>query len=99
MAANEVDKLRTDIDNLKKDIQGLSQTIKELATSKINVEKSKLLDELPLDELKAKVDVLKTKGQESIDGVEKQIVKNPFKSTAITFGLGFVVAWLFSTKR
>lgn len=92
--AQEVTKLKEEIDELKSNLKELTQTIKEITSSTISKEKNKLLEDLSLDELKKKVDDLKSKGLEEVDQVEKRIKKDPLKSVAITFGIGFLAAWL-----
>lgn len=92
--AQEVTKLKEEINDLKSDLKSLTETMKEIASSNIDREKSKLLDELSIEELTKKVESLKTKGLEEVDEVEKRIKKDPLKSVAITFGVGFIVAWL-----
>ncbi|MFK2822970.1 DUF883 family protein [Arcobacter sp. YIC-80] len=92
--AQEVTKLKEEINDLKSDLKSLTETMKEIASSNIDREKSKLLDELSIEELTKKVESLKTKGLEEVDEVEKRIKKDPLKSVAITFGVGFIAAWL-----
>lgn len=92
--AEEVNKLKDEIGNLKSDLKELTQTIKDLVSADIDKNKSKLLEDLSIDELKQKVEDLKTKGLDGVEEVEKNIKQEPLKSVAITFGIGFLAAWL-----
>lgn len=96
MATQEVTKLKEEIEVLKADLKELSSTLKEVSSSKVNKSASKLdvFEDLSMDELKAKLYELKTKGLDEVGEVEAKIKNDPFKSVAITFGLGFLAAWL-----
>lgn len=98
MATDDVAKLRSEIDALKKDLGEISGTLKGIASSRVNEEKNRILDEISLDEIKNKINSLKMKGAEELDYVEKTIASNPFKSVAITFGIGMIAAMLMSKK-
>jgi len=92
----EVTKLKEDIELLKTDIKELSSSLKEAAAAKVDKSASKLdiFEGLPIDELKAKLYELKSKGLDEVGEVESKIKNDPFKSVAVTFGLGFLAAWL-----
>lgn len=96
MATQEVTKLKEEIEALKSDIKELSSTLKEVTSAKVNKSASKLdvFEDLSMDELKAKLYELKTKGLDEVGEIETKIKNDPFKSVAITFGLGFLAAWL-----
>ncbi|NVJ53911.1 hypothetical protein CRV01_05215 [Arcobacter sp. CECT 8983] len=96
MATQEVTKLKEEIEVLKADIKELSSTLKEVTSAKVNKSASKLdvFEDLSMDELKAKLYELKTKGLDEVGEIETKIKNDPFKSVAITFGLGFLAAWL-----
>lgn len=92
--AEEVNKLKDEIGSLKSDLKELTQTMKDLVSADIDKNKSKLLEDLSIDELKKKIDDLKAKGLDGVGEVEKNIKQEPLKSVAITFGIGFLAAWL-----
>jgi len=96
MATQEVTKLKEEIEVLKEEIKELSSNLKEVTESKVNKAASKLdvFEDLSMDELKAKIYELKTKGLDEVGEIETKIKNDPFKSVAITFGLGFLAAWL-----
>ncbi len=96
MATQEVTKLKEEIEVLKADIKELTSSLKEATESKVNKTASKLdiFEDLSMDELKTKLYELKTKGLDEVGEIETKIKNDPFKSVAITFGLGFLAAWL-----
>jgi len=96
MATQEVTKLKEEIEVLKADIKELTSSLKEATESKVNKNASKLdvFEDLSMDELKTKLYELKTKGLDEVGEIETKIKNDPFKSVAITFGLGFLAAWL-----
>lgn len=96
MATQEVTKLKEEIEVLKADIKELSTSLKEATAEKVDKSASKLdmFDNLSMDELKTKLYELKSKGLDEVGEVETKIKNDPFKSIAITFGLGFLAAWL-----
>ncbi|MFP4331884.1 MAG: YqjD family protein [Campylobacterales bacterium] len=96
--AEDSAKLREEVETLKSDISSLTQTIKELTEERIKEKKTKLLDELNLDELKSRLDELKNKGKDGIDSVENEISQKPLQSVAISFGIGALVGLFLSRK-
>ncbi|QBZ82959.1 ElaB protein [Hydrogenovibrio crunogenus] len=98
MATQEVTQLKKDIEALKGDVQQLSHTIKELAQEKATEGKSKVFDELHIDDLKEQLDALKSKGKDGLGAVENEIQSHPFQSTAISFGIGFLIALMMNKK-
>ncbi|MDG4812392.1 DUF883 C-terminal domain-containing protein [Hydrogenovibrio sp. 3SP14C1] len=98
MATQEVTQLKKDIEALKGDIHQLSNTIKELAQEKAIEGKSKMFEELHIDDLKEQLDNLKTKGKDGLGAVESEIKTHPLQSTAISFGVGFLIALMMNKK-
>lgn len=98
MATQEVTQLKKDIEALKGDIQQLSSTIKELVKDKATEGKSKAFDELHIDDLKEQLDSLKAKGKDGLGSVEDEIKTHPLRSTALSFGVGFLIALMISKK-
>ncbi|MDA3908559.1 MAG: DUF883 domain-containing protein, partial [Sulfurimonas sp.] len=92
----EITKLKEEVETLKVDIKKLTSSLKEAAAAKIDSTKSNfdMFEDLSLDELKTKLYELKDKGLDEVGEVETKIKNDPFKSVAITFGLGFLAAWL-----
>ena len=98
MATQEVTQLKKDIEALKGDIHQLSNTIKELAQEKATEGKSKMFEELHIDDLKEQLDNLKTKGKDGLGAVESEIKTHPLQSTALSFGVGFLIALMMNKK-
>lgn len=98
MATQEVTQLKKDIEALKGDIQQLSSTIKELVKEKAAEGKSKAFEELHIDDLKEQLEILKAKGKDGLGAVESEIKTHPFRSAALSFGVGFLIALMINKK-
>jgi len=98
MATQEITQLKKDIEALKDDIGDLTNTIKEMAKDNAAEGKSKVFEELHIDDLQEQLDKLKNKGKEGLGTVESEIKTRPLQSVALSFGVGFLIALFMNRK-
>lgn len=98
MPTQEVTQLKKDIEALKDDIKQLTGTIKDLVKEKAAEGKSKVFEELHIEDLKEQLEILKAKGKDGLGVVEGEIKTHPLRSTALSFGVGFLIALMINKK-
>lgn len=97
------DRLHHDLESLKKSFGQMREDVTKLLgyvleTGKDGAGVVKARASSALDDVKDCVGEFKDRGAESVEQLGKKIEENPLASTAIAFGIGFVLARLLSKR-
>jgi ElaB/YqjD/DUF883 family membrane-anchored ribosome-binding protein len=93
----------SDIESLKKSLAQLRTDVTSLLGTALNVGKTgahvaKEQGAAAVDGVKHKIHDLKDKGAETAEAFEHKISDNPLTSVILAFGIGFILARIFSRK-
>ncbi|HVT89288.1 MAG TPA: hypothetical protein VHD56_10580 [Tepidisphaeraceae bacterium] len=94
--SEEMKKIHASFSQLRQDVMDLLSHAFGLGRGGAEVAKEEASN--AVESLKERLSDLKERGSEQVSAVEEQIGENPVRAVLVAFGVGFILAKLFSRK-